>query len=1000
MTIDTRTDDHFEALLVYLERTRNVDFRGYKRTSLRRRIEKRLKDLDIPNFGAYQDYLEVHPLEFQHLLDTVLINVSAFFRDKKTWEALNDLVLSQLVEQKKETIRIWCVGCASGEEPYTVAILLAELLGSHHMKEKVKIYATDLDEEVLQIARQASYQLKDVKALSPDWLKKYFVAHGNQYTVCRDLRKVVIFGEHNVISDPPISKIDLLICRNLLIYLNNDTQKKVLKRLHYSLNEPGYLFLGKAETLLTHSKLFKAISLQNRVFQKSPYKSILQTAQFETTGTHSEGNEELNRLLTNVHENNQIAQIVINQAGILISANHQARKWFGLSSTDLNSRFQDLDISYRPIELRGKIEEVKNSLSSLYIENYEWIQPSGQSIYLNVEICPIKLGDKVQAISIYFNDVTEVNELKIKLEHSNRKLLEATNKLQSANEELETTNEELQSTNEELETTNEELQSTNEELETSNEELQASNEELEQLNSELKKRADDLNNYHNFQESLLSSMHLGIVVLDKDNKVMLWNQWNERVWGLKADHVMGNSIYSLAFGLPHEKLKQPIRDVLLGDVKTLSIEISGKDLNADPLFYWVTFCRLSDNHKMIRGVILIIEDITEFKRNKESLKRSEQRYEILASTSPVGIMHADADGLCLYVNQRWCDMTGLTAEASQGTGWIRALHSEDREAVFSEWSDCIRQHKPYQAEMRLLYSPGKALWVFMQTALELDEENNVSGLVCTVTDITQRRFLEKQLQQHQEDLYHISRLHTINEMVTGFAHELNQPLMAISGHITGLIEHLPKTKANDRWLEALIKCEKQIQRASKIIQWLRNFVKKDSPERKWININYLIKNLIKHLEYEFHSYSASVLLRLDPSIPSVFINALEMEQVLINLIINALHAIAEITSLERRVITIGTHWLEENRVGIYVKDLGVGMTEEAQKQLFIPFYTTKEKGMGMGLCICQNIIQSYGGELSVSSILEEGTEFEIKLPVSDKYIHKDKHNYEHLMHEK
>ena len=132
-------DDPFETLLGYLEKTRNIDFRGYKRTSLRRRIEKRLKDLDIPNFGAYQDYLEVHPLEFQHLLDTVLINVSAFFRDKKTWEALNDLVLSQLVEQKKETIRIWCVGCASGEEPYTVAILLAELLGSHHMKEKVKI---------------------------------------------------------------------------------------------------------------------------------------------------------------------------------------------------------------------------------------------------------------------------------------------------------------------------------------------------------------------------------------------------------------------------------------------------------------------------------------------------------------------------------------------------------------------------------------------------------------------------------------------------------------------------------------------------------------------------------------------------------------------------------------------------------------------------------------------------------------------------------------------
>jgi two-component system CheB/CheR fusion protein len=265
-------DRDLEVLLDYLRRSRGFDFTGYKRTSLSRRIEKRMQEIGADGYLSYLDHLEVDPEEFTQLFNIILLNVTSFFRDPPAWEYLGAEILPKLVTAKaeEEQIRIWSAGCASGEEAYTLAMVTAETLGLDAVRERVKIYATDVDEEALAQARQARYTAKQIEGVPPELLERYFERNGDSYVVSKELRRAVIFGRHDLIQDAPISRIDLLVCRNTLMYLNSETQAQVLARFSFALREGGYLLLGKAEMLLAHASLFTATDLKRRVFQKVP----------------------------------------------------------------------------------------------------------------------------------------------------------------------------------------------------------------------------------------------------------------------------------------------------------------------------------------------------------------------------------------------------------------------------------------------------------------------------------------------------------------------------------------------------------------------------------------------------------------------------------------------------------------------------------------------------------------------------------------------------------
>src|SRR5262249_37963779 len=246
--------------------SRGFDFSGYKRNSIRRRIGKRLEELEIESYSDYRDYLEVHPDEFTTLFDTILINVTGFFRDEAAWRYLAEQILPSLVASvpRDRPIRVWSAACASGEEAYTVAMLLAEELGQEAFLERVKIYATDVDEDALNRARVAVHRLDSAKSIPPALLEKYWQVNGNKVAFRSDLRRCVIFGRNDLLQDAPISRVDLLVSRNALMYFIPEAQGRILSHFNFSLNPNGFLFLGKSEMLLTYGALFKPYNLKWR----------------------------------------------------------------------------------------------------------------------------------------------------------------------------------------------------------------------------------------------------------------------------------------------------------------------------------------------------------------------------------------------------------------------------------------------------------------------------------------------------------------------------------------------------------------------------------------------------------------------------------------------------------------------------------------------------------------------------------------------------------------
>jgi two-component system CheB/CheR fusion protein len=270
MTSATDADPGLEALLEYLKRSRGFDFTGYKRTSLARRIRKRMEAVRLESYGDYLDYLEANVREFDQLFDTILINVTAFFRDTDTWKFVGEEVIPRLLAQKepREPIRVWSAACATGEEAYTLAILFAEALGSEGLRERVKIYATDVDESALIAARHAAYPEKALEELPPELVEKYFERADARFSFRKDLRRSVVFGRNNLVQDAPISRVDFLSCRNTLMYFDAPSQARILSRFYFALNDRGYLLLGKAETMLGHANMFTSLDLKRRVFQK------------------------------------------------------------------------------------------------------------------------------------------------------------------------------------------------------------------------------------------------------------------------------------------------------------------------------------------------------------------------------------------------------------------------------------------------------------------------------------------------------------------------------------------------------------------------------------------------------------------------------------------------------------------------------------------------------------------------------------------------------------
>jgi two-component system, chemotaxis family, CheB/CheR fusion protein len=607
---------HFESLLEFLRVERGFDFTGYKRPSLTRRVNRRMQCLGLPRYEDYRDYLEVHPEEFGELFNTVLINVTSFFRDADAWDYVAREVVPVILRGKQagEPVRIWSAGCASGEEAYTIAMMFAEAMGEERFREQVKIYATDMDESALEHARAAVYGAKELASLPSALRERYFEPLSGRWQFRGELRRALIFGRHDLVQDAPISRLDLLVCRNAMMYFNAEAQSRILSRFHFALNGDGdgngFLFLGRAEMLLTHSALFKPLELKYRVFAKVPPPGIARRAPATAAEDAMAGVTRSERLMELALDEAPQPRIVVDSNGALSFANQRARVLFSLNAKDVGRPLQDLEISYRPVELRSLIEQAHAERRAVTVTSIERRFPNGDVQYLDVIVSP--LYDERQnplGTGISFVDVTRLQKMQQELHASQQEIQTVHEELQSSNEELETTNEELQSSNEELETTNEELQSTNEELETMNEELQSTNEELQTVNEELRTRTDELNHTNAFLEAVFASLRSAAVVVSPNLDVMVWNKRAEELWGLRLEEVRGKSLLNLDIGLPVAELRGLIRPCLAGDAVNEEVVLKAVNRRGKRIECRVSCAPLVDASGRRDGVILMMDEV-------------------------------------------------------------------------------------------------------------------------------------------------------------------------------------------------------------------------------------------------------------------------------------------------------------------------------------------------------------------------------------------------------
>src|SRR6266496_2968407 len=537
--VQGEADREFDELLLMLKETRGFDFMGYKRTTLMRRVNRRMDACRVKSLAEYRDYLELEQDEFSKLFDSLLINVTGFFRDPPAWEALRTAVLPELLTAKgrERPIRVWSAGCATGEEAYTLAILFTEAMGPEDFTNRVKIYATDVDEDALQQARGGTYTERQVADVPEPLRSKYFEYTGMRHSFRRDLRKRLF----RKVPRPGM---------------------RDLPRTHHGAAQAG-----------TPNGLAADVKLETVALAAGP-----------------------------------VAQLVLDRAGRIAVANIRAERMFNVQARDMGRPFQDLEISYRPIELRSTVEQVRNDQRPVELTNITWYRGAGtEPTVLDVTVVPLfGDADDLVGVGVNFFDVTRYRRLRDELEHSNKDLERAYEELQSLNEELETTNEELQSLNEELETTNEELQSTNEELETMNEELQSTNDELQAMNDVLRVRTEELDSTNGFLASVLCSLGNAVIVVNEDMRVRVWSPGAEDLWGLRTDEAEGRHLLALDIGLPVQQIVPVLQRMLSDKVAISETTVDAVNRRGRAVRLQVACRLLRGEDGMAHGVIMVM----------------------------------------------------------------------------------------------------------------------------------------------------------------------------------------------------------------------------------------------------------------------------------------------------------------------------------------------------------------------------------------------------------
>ncbi len=784
------TDEDIQIIIQLIRRVVGVDFSHYKMTTIRRRIIRRMLLVRLETLPEYAQFLRQHPDETRALYDDLLINVTTFFRDADTMDYLEKALLPKIIRDRKprDTFRIWIPACSTGQEAYSLAILLLEILGDRASGVTIQIFATDLSELAVAKARLGSYTRGEVMDVSPRRLQRFFTKVDDHYRINKSVRDMCVFAPHNVLKDPPFSRLDLISCRNLLIYLDTSLQRKVMATFHYALNPNGYLILGKSETVGNSGTLFAQLEKNYRVyvrrndapadFSPGPFavspRYGLELSSNRLTDESSSDQQagrgsrdrrgagknpavELERIVDSILLSRYVpASVVVNQDMDILQFRGSTGLFLEPAPGKASLNLLKMARPALVFELRNAIHKARKTGETVRRTGID-VQIKTQKHYVAIEIVPLTangeeplflvLFEEVVTTSTADNDSADARALRIKqLEQELSTLREDMRLIIEAQE---AGTEELQSANEEIISSNEELQSINEELETGKEEIESANEELVTINQELQVRNDQLSEANQFAEAILDTIREATLVLDADLRVRSANKAFYRLFRVREEETEGRLIYELG----NRQWDVPLLRQLLESVILQNDFVQGFELANDFPIIGEKVMRLNAR-RVIRqheAVLLAIEDITEHRLAQRLVEEREAWFRNVADNAPALIWSVGLDGTCTFVNKIWLDFTGRPMEEELGLGWIEDLHPADREQYLTIFHANFAKRQPYQIECRLRRHDGEYRWTLQNARPSIAPDGSFTGYIGTSVDIHIQKTLTDELERRVQE---------------------------------------------------------------------------------------------------------------------------------------------------------------------------------------------------------------------------------------------------------
>ncbi|MFC1925061.1 chemotaxis protein CheB [Chloroflexota bacterium] len=970
---------------IMLSRTGH-DFSRYKHTTIRRRLERRMSLGHVNRIADYARLLQENEIEVQALLKDIMIGVTSFFRDIEAFEILKNN-LKDLIERKAQNdpLRIWVAGCATGEEAYSVAMVVFECLDELKKHLQVQVYATDIDTDALAKARAHTYPSGIAPDVKPERLSRFFIEDGDHYRLSKELREIIVFAPHDFIKDPPFSRMDLVCCRNLLIYLESDLQKMILPILHYALEPNGILFLGPSETTGNAGNLFKPLDKKWKIYQRRevvvgrgklifPPRYSLIMREHGVTGEPAQRLDEarISQLTEKIFLDNYAPTFaVIDEGYHLLYVRGRMGNYLEITSGQPSLSIMEMAREGLRTELYSAIKKATSTKKEVVNEGVRIKNESGFQT-VNITVAPItKHGLPPGLLMVVFQDVglPVAGEKTRAAPRSHKRISDLEEEikltkesLQIAIEELETANEEMKSANEELQSNNEELQSTNEELDTSREELQSMNEELITVNTELQDKNDQLGLINDDLSNFLNRTDIATIFLDANLIIRRFTPATIDVFKL-INIDIDRSLEDITSRLDYESLIYDAREVIRS-LTPKKIEIQRKD---GRWFYVCIFPYLTAQNE-INGLVINFIDIERQKQAEKELELMNQQLEDLArfpeeDINPV--LRVNRDGTILYANKA-CGMLGIPTSQighhlpenykiavtmALDTGVNRMIEVESNERIFS-------------LDFVPVVDRGYV---------------NIYG-----SDITERKRMEG-------ERYKIGRLESVSTLAGGIAHDFNNLLTAIIGNISlAKIYIEPEAEIAERLEEA----EKASVRAKDLTLQLLTFAKGGAPVKKLTLLSSIIK---KSTGFALHGSTVKPVFAINDDLRDAEVDEGQVAQVIHNIVKNASESMSEggVINISARNITIDSESVLPLSTGIYVeiavKDTGAGIRQDIIDKVFEPYFSTKQKGSGLGLAISYSIIKKHGGHITLDSKPGAGTTFRIYLPASsEKAPKKDK----------